>query len=191
MDPKFLRIGDLVAHSSVGAGKVTGFTKGGYPEVNGRAVGNLVRTDGEKYGGAASTLQLDPAHAPAGEVVAPLASMGDPGTPAPAVAPPAPAVVLPEGASLGPAGDVVFAPPTGTTEIVAPPATDEHVAPGHSLFSDPDKLKPLELVETGDNPPPTTPNTEHEALVLNEEAAAADLAGEPRPEGSTRPSDAE
>lgn len=49
MDREILNIGDVVTDSNVGPGVVSGFYRG-YPQVNGKAVGQLTRADGQKYG---------------------------------------------------------------------------------------------------------------------------------------------
>lgn len=71
MDPRVLNIGDTVEHSSVGPGVVTGFYNS-YPMVNDKAVGNLQRTDGAKFG-VGGSLALPSAVVP---VVKPVAAVG-------------------------------------------------------------------------------------------------------------------
>lgn len=117
MDPKVLNIGDTVAHSSVGPGAITGF-QGNYPMVNGKAVGNLTRTDGRKFGGMASELTLANAAPP--NPVSPVGvhnapGLSTPGTPTPAPPPPAPPVAPP----VAPTPATV--PPLGLTVEAATP----------------------------------------------------------------------
>jgi len=49
MNQNFLQIGDTVADSPDGPGKITGITDAGYPQVNHIAVVWLRRTDGVVY----------------------------------------------------------------------------------------------------------------------------------------------
>lgn len=47
--PDYLSIGDDVAESPVGPGKITGVTDAGYPQVNHVAVARLTRVDGAVF----------------------------------------------------------------------------------------------------------------------------------------------
>ncbi len=49
MIPNAIAVGDAVADSPVGAGKVTGITEAGYPQVNHVAVTWLKRPDGAVF----------------------------------------------------------------------------------------------------------------------------------------------
>lgn len=91
MDPRVLNVGDTIEYSTVGAGVITGFYHS-YPMVDGKAVGNLTRTDGAKFG-VGGSLALPSAVAPTPVPVAPVggtmfgshphavvAAAGDPGS---------------------------------------------------------------------------------------------------------------
>ena len=61
MSPDYINVGDDVAESPVGPGKVTDITQAGYPQVNGVAVACLKRTDGvvfDPYGHYAKEKKL-------------------------------------------------------------------------------------------------------------------------------------
>lgn len=101
MDPIYIDVGDTVQDSGVGPGTVTGFYKD-FPQVNGKAVGRLTRTDGAVFG-PNGTLRLPEGVAPA-LIPAAITGLGLPkqswNPPAAPVA--APAVAVQDDAPLAP-----------------------------------------------------------------------------------------
>jgi len=173
MDPKVLNIGDQVAYSSVGPGFVTGFHKNGYPEVNGKAVGNLVRIDGAKYG-SAGTLALPTDAQPAQTPVAAVSTMFG-------------------GAAL--AETKPSAPPTEPPPTPAPPAVVESVAKAPAEAPSEPASAPTEATATPDAPvtaeAPSEPASE--AAPVTAEAPsepASEPEAQPPADDAATPSDA-
>jgi hypothetical protein len=57
LNPTGLEVGDPIAYSPVGPGKITGITDAGYPQVNHVAVSVLVRVDGAVFNPTGTDLE--------------------------------------------------------------------------------------------------------------------------------------
>lgn len=156
MDPRFLHVGDEVASSGVGGGKVTGWHQQGgamYPEVNGKAVGRLTRSDGAVFGPLGSLKLPDDLWQPPQQAVQPVGLDGG-GAPAPVPAPPAKAAQAPAPATpakpatppaTAPAKPAAPAQPAHAPAQPAAPATPAQ-APAQAT---PGAVAPMSTSNTG------------------------------------------